>query len=370
MNEINTVAAIDCGTNSIRLLISRGGTEIIREMEIVKLGEGVDRTQNFSEAAVARTLNALEKYKKLIDQHKVTKVRFCATSATRDAKNREIFTKPAAKIIGVLPEVIVGTEEAALSFLGATAELPRDLAPFLVVDIGGGSTEFVFGGDDVTFVCNGRIGLWAAQVFLDAFSEQTLVDETGRQHPAHAAAGVAIVKVRYPFARAYELSEQLCKNAKTVFERKETALDWHIAQSGLFGDLAEIRQREYQEMQKGKQVQHSLLMRPLTLQPSATAWRTWDNFVHLTRTFQDREQWSRNKVLDLRDALRAGENTVRQFVINYERNISEQALPALPTINDHRYRNTGWYDDRAVYFDAIEMIDQLLPAAMAKEVQS
>ena len=158
MNEINTVAAIDCGTNSIRLLISHGGTEIIREMEIVKLGEGVDRTKNFSEAAVARTLKALEKYRKLIDQHQVTKVRFCATSATRDAQNREIFTKPAAKIIGVVPEVIVGTEEAELSFLGATAELSRDLAPFLVVDIGGGSTEFVFGADEVEAAISVDIG--------------------------------------------------------------------------------------------------------------------------------------------------------------------------------------------------------------------
>lgn len=158
MNEINTVAAIDCGTNSIRLLISCGGTEIIREMEIVKLGEGVDRTKNFSEAAVARTLKALEKYKKLIDQHQVSKVRFCATSATRDAQNREIFTEPAAKILGVVPEVIVGTEEAALSFLGATAELSRDLAPFLVVDIGGGSTEFVFGTDEVEEAISVDIG--------------------------------------------------------------------------------------------------------------------------------------------------------------------------------------------------------------------
>lgn len=158
MNEINTVAAIDCGTNSIRLLIARGGTEIIREMEIVKLGEGVDRTKNFSEAAVARTLKALEKYKKLIDQHQVSKVRFCATSATRDAQNREIFTEPAAKILGVVPEVIVGTEEAALSFLGATAELSRDLAPFLVVDIGGGSTEFVFGADAVEAAISVDIG--------------------------------------------------------------------------------------------------------------------------------------------------------------------------------------------------------------------
>ena len=127
-------------------------------MEIVKLGEGVDRTKSFSPAAVERTLSAVRKFKMLIDENKVEKIRFCATSATRDAENREIFIKPVAEILGVVPEVIVGTEEARLSFLGATAELPRELAPFLVVDIGGGSTEFVFGHDDVASAISVDIG--------------------------------------------------------------------------------------------------------------------------------------------------------------------------------------------------------------------
>lgn len=156
---ITNVAAIDCGTNSIRLLISSdSGVEIVREMEIVKLGEGVDRTKNFSPAAVDRTLGALRRFKSLIDHHQVTQVRFCATSATRDAQNREIFTAPVEEILGIAPEVIVGTEEAKLSFLGATAELSRDLAPFLVVDIGGGSTEFVLGTDDVDAAISVDIG--------------------------------------------------------------------------------------------------------------------------------------------------------------------------------------------------------------------
>lgn len=159
MIPITNVAAIDCGTNSIRLLIaSSRGTELVREMEIVKLGEGVDRTKNFSPEAVARTLKALRRFKELIDQHNVARVRFCATSATRDAQNREIFTIPAEEILGVAPEVIVGTEEARLSFLGATAELSRELAPFLVVDIGGGSTEFVLGTSDVIAAISVDIG--------------------------------------------------------------------------------------------------------------------------------------------------------------------------------------------------------------------
>lgn len=158
MSKISKVAAIDCGTNSIRLLISEDGREIIREMEIVKLGEGVDRTKNFSPIAVERTLTALRRFKALIDHHKVERVRFCATSATRDAQNRKIFTEPVESILGVAPEVIVGIEEARLSFLGATSELPISDAPFLVVDIGGGSTEFVLGERSVQSAISVDIG--------------------------------------------------------------------------------------------------------------------------------------------------------------------------------------------------------------------
>ena len=158
MIRISKVAAIDCGTNSIRLLIDQEGEEVVREMEIVRLGEGVDHTKNFSPVAVERTLTAVRKFKKIIDQHGVSKLRFCATSATRDALNREIFIGPVTEILGVAPEVIVGTEEARLSFLGATAEISRTQAPFLVVDIGGGSTEFVFGVDDVSSAISVDIG--------------------------------------------------------------------------------------------------------------------------------------------------------------------------------------------------------------------
>ena len=127
-------------------------------MEIVKLGEGVDKTKNFSPAAVKRTLIALRRFKELIDQHDVSRVRFCATSATRDAQNREIFTGPVAAILGVTPEVIVGIEEAGLSFLGATSELQSTDSPFLVVDIGGGSTEFVMGERSVSAAISVDIG--------------------------------------------------------------------------------------------------------------------------------------------------------------------------------------------------------------------
>jgi len=143
------VAAIDCGTNSIRLLIAditgNNFQELHRDMEIVRLGEGVDKNKAFSTAAIARTLNAVRKFKEEITRRGATQIRFCATSATRDATNREIFISGVREILDVEVEVIPGTEEAQLSFQGATQSLPEGSAPFLVVDIGGGSTEFVLG---------------------------------------------------------------------------------------------------------------------------------------------------------------------------------------------------------------------------------
>ena len=143
------VAAIDCGTNSIRLLIAdvQGDNfrEVIRDMEIVRLGQGVDQTGAFHLDAIARTLSAVDKYASEIARRGVEKIRFCATSATRDASNRDIFIKGVKDRLGVAPEVISGEEEAKLSFAGATKDLPDSLAPYLVVDIGGGSTEFVIG---------------------------------------------------------------------------------------------------------------------------------------------------------------------------------------------------------------------------------
>ena len=158
------VAALDCGTNSIRLLIAeenaRGSTftEISRKMSIVKLGEGVDKNKAFLPDAISRTLAALKVFAAEIAEAKVAKVRFCATSATRDAQNRDDFLIPVAQILGITPEVITGDEEAKLSFLGATQALSKSDGPFLVVDIGGGSTEFVFGSDHVDAARSVNIG--------------------------------------------------------------------------------------------------------------------------------------------------------------------------------------------------------------------
>jgi exopolyphosphatase/guanosine-5'-triphosphate,3'-diphosphate pyrophosphatase len=159
---LSRVAAIDCGTNSIRLLIAdiTGGNfkEVLRTMEIVRLGQGVDQNKSFHPDAIARTLSVVEKFAQLIASKGVEKIRFCATSATRDASNRELFTNGVKKILGVEVEVIPGEQEAALSFIGATKELSQSDGPFLVVDIGGGSTEFVFGSEKVEFAKSVNIG--------------------------------------------------------------------------------------------------------------------------------------------------------------------------------------------------------------------
>jgi len=149
---VTTVAAVDCGTNAVRLLVADvdpDGTmrERIRLMRIVRLGEGVDRTGQFSAEALDRTFAALDEYREVISGLGVERRRFVATSASRDVSNRQAFVDGVRARLVVEPEVITGTEEAELSFAGAILGLPPHTAalPALVVDIGGGSTEFVIG---------------------------------------------------------------------------------------------------------------------------------------------------------------------------------------------------------------------------------
>lgn len=149
------VAAIDCGTNTIRLLVARRDgsegplTELAREMDVVRLGYGVDRTGRFDPAAIERTLAVTRRYRRIMAEHGVDTARFVATSATRDARNREDFIDGVHRILGIDPEVVAGQEEAALSFSGAVSTLPGTVpGPRLVVDIGGGSTELVLGDQE------------------------------------------------------------------------------------------------------------------------------------------------------------------------------------------------------------------------------
>jgi exopolyphosphatase / guanosine-5'-triphosphate,3'-diphosphate pyrophosphatase len=158
-------AAIDCGTNSIRLLIADvdlvAGTarDVVREMVVVRLGEGVDATGEFSAAALERTFAACAVYAGTLQAAGSPPLRFVATSASRDVSNREQFLAGVSGILGVEPEVISGQEEGALSFAGATTGIPAGArAPFLVVDIGGGSTEFVLGSQRPTHRTSVDIG--------------------------------------------------------------------------------------------------------------------------------------------------------------------------------------------------------------------
>ena len=192
---MSRVAAIDCGTNSIRLLIADitgdNFKEVLRTMEIVRLGQGVDQNKAFNPDAIDRTLNAVRLFKDQIASKGVEKIRFCATSATRDATNRNLFIDGVRDILGIEVEVIPGEEEAELSFIGATKELRQNDSPFLVVDIGGGSTEFVFGNEKVDFAKSVNIG-------CVRMSERHL----NTQPPSMAQIAQAIVDIDIAIAQA------------------------------------------------------------------------------------------------------------------------------------------------------------------------
>lgn len=219
----------------------------------------------------------------------------------------------------------------------------------------------VYGGDDVTFVCDGRLGLSLAVKFLEKFEEltQELADGKGK---ATACAGIAIVKTHYPFSRAYALSESLCSQAKQ-WMRKETkdyekplfsAIDWHIAASGLLGTIGEIRDREYRVQIPDLDQPASLTMRPMRSHPCRNQWRTWAGFSQVVNDFRTHKDWKdrRNKVMALREVLRQGKKATEQFRQAY----SLESLPIFPEANSSLAKK-GWYTDICGYFDAIEAID-------------
>ncbi|NMR21327.1 Ppx/GppA phosphatase family protein [Cellulomonas fimi] len=197
------VAAIDCGTNSIRLLVADVDVsadtlvDLERRMEVVRLGQGVDRTGRIAPEALARTLDAARRYAEICTDLGVEHIRFVATSASRDAENRQDFVDGVRSALGVDPEVIGGEEEAALSFRGATGVLAgAHRAPFLVVDLGGGSTELVLGGDRLEAAWSMDVGCvrlterhlhddppTAAQVEAARADVATALDEAARTVP-------------------------------------------------------------------------------------------------------------------------------------------------------------------------------------------
>jgi exopolyphosphatase/guanosine-5'-triphosphate,3'-diphosphate pyrophosphatase len=156
---VSALAAIDCGTNSTRLLVAdENGRTLERINTITRLGQDVDATKRLAPEAIERVLVALRRYRTVMDAHGVERVRMTATSAARDATNRDDFFVPAAEIVGAEPELLPGDEEGLLSFTGATAELDPAEGPFLVVDVGGGSTEIIVGTTEPEGVASIDVG--------------------------------------------------------------------------------------------------------------------------------------------------------------------------------------------------------------------
>lgn len=212
----------------------------------------------------------------------------------------------------------------------------------------------VFGGDDVTFVCEGRLGLPLAVHYLSRLAEMKLPDGDA----LYARAGVAIVKNHYPFARAYELADSLCVSAKELIKevdrdkRQVTALDWHFGLNGIIQPLGQLRKREY-EVSSG-----SLLMRPVRLAPiDSREWRSWHVFIDIVREFAAGKTWAgrRNKVKALRDALRQGPEAVQLFLSNLADRPQLPDSPGLSGIGQARTK--GWHGNRCIYFDAVEALD-------------
>ena len=217
----------------------------------------------------------------------------------------------------------------------------------------------VFGGDDVTFVCEGRLGLELAARYLHEFTSEPLAD--GER--AFARAGVAVVKSHYPFSRAYDLAEELCKSAKKRVKELEeegatgaTVMDWHFAVGGLVLPLRQVRQREYVS-----DLGYSMLMRPVSLDHPDSTWRSWRTLMDLMEDFQDRvprreKQWSdrRNKVKALRDALRAGPEPVKLFLNTVGGELLD--IRQRPDM-----KKEGWQGGECGYFDAVEALDFFVP---------
>lgn len=237
------------------------------------------------------------------------------------------------------------------TLLGAVSD--RDQKVGGVVPIRDGWLPFrplVFGGDDVTFVCDGRLGLTLAARYLGAFEEKT----SRQSIAAFACAGIAVVKTHYPFARAYQLAEELCRSAKNHVRDKDeddfSALDWHFAASGLLGGLNDIRRREYELGDNDR-----LYMRPVRLRSASSDWRTWENFSRITHAFNSDKEWAgkRNKVMKLRQVLRGGEASVKQFIAAYD---DINCLPEM-TKQPVGLDTSGWDGNVCAYFDPIEAMD-------------
>ena len=212
----------------------------------------------------------------------------------------------------------------------------------------------IFGGDDITFVCDGRLGLTLTAHYLQQITQKPLSDgET-----ISARGGVALVKTHYPFARAYQIAEELAASARTYISESDqneikqtTAMDWHFSSSGPVQGLEQIRKQEY-SVPAG-----SLVMRPVRLGEDGD-WRTWEQFSRFVQALSDPEgDWveRRNKVKELREVLREGPQKVNLFRTLFR-------LPPLPSVaGEVDASKDGWIGKRCTIFDAIEVMDFFIP---------
>jgi len=213
----------------------------------------------------------------------------------------------------------------------------------------------------VTFVCDGRLGLTLSVTYLNEFEQaaRACMPANSELGPATACAGIAIVKTHYPFARAYALAEGLCRNAKQYVrnetasseQRSFSALDWHFATGGLYGDIGAIRAREY--VAQWENTTGELVMRPVRLHDHGDEWRTWPRLERVITQFSEGDwKQKRNKVIGLREPLRQGQDAVRKYRDTYGLEPLPELSQQLPGLQE-----TGWYGNRCGYFDAIEALD-------------
>lgn len=209
----------------------------------------------------------------------------------------------------------------------------------------------IFGGDDVTFVSDGRLGITLAEFYLRQLTAPPLSDNK----PISARAGIAVVKSHYPFSRVVKLADELADSAKKYIKKQQkddiSAMDWHFATSGVSGSLKEIRQREY-TIQYGKQY-GKLNMRPLGL--NVPDWHSWETFTKIMREFHEKWVDKHSKVIMLSKTLRGGPEVVKQFVTAYE----PHSLPEVQGNPDSK--KTGWVNGECTCFDAIEAMDFYVP---------
>ena len=254
----------------------------------------------------------------------------------------------------------------------------------------------VFGGDDVTWVCAGPLGISAAHRYLVELEKQELptfsellvagglekgaAEQTIRDFEQkngalptktpYACAGVAIVKTHYPFFQAYEISEQLAKSAKKRVlalqpNKAASAIDWHFTTTGLLGTLKEIRQREYQTSDDKK-----LIARPYMLDPKYS-WRNWQNFTHLWNQFNGGWFDMRNKIMALREALREGPTAVSQFqqLQHGKLTFPSPAIPKSAKFQDGWVKADSTEESKCAYFDPIEVEKHFVEIKASKEAQ-